>query len=61
MLGGDNGLCKFNAQLADSLVFIGEPAQIRVVINNSEAKLPVECLKIQLNREMKIKGLNSAG
>lgn len=46
LLGGDNGTGKFSVTLASNLVMQNEALAIRVLINNSEAKLHVESVRV---------------
>lgn len=56
MFGGNNGIGRFSVSLTTNSIMNGEAARLRVVINNSESKLAVECVKLQLHREIKLKG-----
>lgn len=54
MFRGNNGVGKFSVGLATNSIMIDGAARLRIVINNSDAKLNVAYIRAQLTREIKI-------
>lgn len=61
MFGGNNGTSKFSVTLSSNQLMNGSVIRMRVIINNGECNLATDCLRVQLHRDMLVKGFTSGG